>query len=141
LNATSSQLEEEFKKFGPIKPDGVQVRSNKQQGFCYGFMEFESSSSMQSAIEASPITIGGCPTYVEEKRPAGPRAIHGRFPPGRGDFASRGDFDARGRGPSGCVGSEGYQRIDQFGNDSRGAWPSGVNQMSRNGQRVGFVAA
>lgn len=29
LNATSAQLEEEFKRFGPIKSDGVQVRSNK----------------------------------------------------------------------------------------------------------------
>lgn len=29
LNATPAQLEEEFKRFGPIKSDGVQVRSNK----------------------------------------------------------------------------------------------------------------
>lgn len=162
LNATSSQLEEEFKKFGSIKPDGVQVRSNKQQGFCYGFVEFESSSSMHSAIEASPINIGGRPAYVEEKRPAGPRAIRGRFPPGRGgfrndvvrgrggyggrgygrgDFVNRGDFSGRGRGSSGRGGSEGYQRVDQFGNGSRGARPSGPNQMSRNGQRAGSVAA
>lgn len=160
LNATSSQLEEEFKRFGPIKPDGVQVRSNKQQGFCYGFVEFESSSSMQSAIEASPITIGGRQAYVEEKRPAGSRAIRGRFPPGRGsfrndngrgrggyggrsygrgDFANRGDFAGRGRGSSGRGGSEGYQRVDQFGNGIRGGRSGGVNQMSRNGQRVGAV--
>lgn len=29
LNATAEQVEEEFKKFGPIKPGGVQVRSHK----------------------------------------------------------------------------------------------------------------
>lgn len=29
LNATAQQLEEEFKIFGSIKPDGIQVRSNK----------------------------------------------------------------------------------------------------------------
>uniref|UniRef100_A0A0A8XQU5 NTF2 domain-containing protein n=1 Tax=Arundo donax TaxID=35708 RepID=A0A0A8XQU5_ARUDO len=29
LNATPQQLEDEFKKFGTIKPDGIQVRSNK----------------------------------------------------------------------------------------------------------------
>ncbi|RRT72607.1 hypothetical protein B296_00026572 [Ensete ventricosum] len=29
LDATPAQLEEEFKKHGPIKPDGIQVRSNK----------------------------------------------------------------------------------------------------------------
>ncbi|XP_057517331.1 nuclear transport factor 2-like [Amaranthus tricolor] len=49
-NATPSQLEDVFSKFGPIKQGGVQVRSNKQ-GFCFGFVEFESLSSMKSAIE------------------------------------------------------------------------------------------
>lgn len=29
LNATTTQLEDEFKKFGTIKPDGIQVRSHK----------------------------------------------------------------------------------------------------------------
>jgi len=29
LSATPAQLEEEFKKFGPIKPGGIQVRSHK----------------------------------------------------------------------------------------------------------------
>ncbi|XP_058113159.1 nuclear transport factor 2-like [Magnolia sinica] len=51
LNATVPQLKEEFKKFGPIRTGGVQVRSNKQHGFCFSFVEFESSSSMHSAIE------------------------------------------------------------------------------------------
>ncbi|KAL8457780.1 hypothetical protein ACS0TY_035600 [Phlomoides rotata] len=35
LNLTVAQLEAEFQKFGAIKPNGVQVRSNKQQGFCF----------------------------------------------------------------------------------------------------------
>ncbi|KAK3032567.1 hypothetical protein RJ639_036806 [Escallonia herrerae] len=51
LNATVAQLEVEFKKFGPIKQGGVQVRSSKQQGFCFGFVEFEDVSSMHSAIQ------------------------------------------------------------------------------------------
>jgi RNA recognition motif-containing protein len=29
LNVTVAQLETEFKKFGPIKPGGIQVRNNK----------------------------------------------------------------------------------------------------------------
>lgn len=29
MNASVAQLEEEFKKFGPIKSNGIQVRSNK----------------------------------------------------------------------------------------------------------------
>uniref|UniRef100_A0A1D1XZ86 Putative G3BP-like protein n=1 Tax=Anthurium amnicola TaxID=1678845 RepID=A0A1D1XZ86_9ARAE len=73
LNATPAQLEEEFKRFGPIKPGGIQVRSHKQQGFCFGFVEFEVQGAVQSAIEASPIMIGGRPAYVEEKRPSGSR--------------------------------------------------------------------
>ncbi|KAL6009284.1 Nuclear transport factor 2 [Asimina triloba] len=73
MNATPAQLEEEFKKFGPIKNGGVQVRSNKQQGFCFGFVEFEVATAVQSAIEASPITIGGRQAFVEEKRASGSR--------------------------------------------------------------------
>ncbi|MBA0802734.1 hypothetical protein Gohar_013008, partial [Gossypium harknessii] len=49
LNATPGMLENEFKKFGPIKSGGIQVRS--QKGFCFGFVEFEMASSVQSAIE------------------------------------------------------------------------------------------
>ncbi|XP_031477838.1 nuclear transport factor 2-like [Nymphaea colorata] len=141
LNATPFQLEEEFKRFGPIKSGGVQVRSNKQQGFCFGFVEFEASSSVQSAIEASPITIGGRQAYVEEKRPSGSRVARGRFLSGRGGYRNdgprggrgnygggrgygRGDFNSRaefagrgGRGGSSNRGGEGgYQRVEHAGN-------------------------
>ncbi|THU64521.1 hypothetical protein C4D60_Mb01t27330 [Musa balbisiana] len=68
LNATAEQVEEEFKKFGPIKPGGVQVRSHKVERYCFGFVEFESLKSMQAAIEASPVMIGGRQAIVEEKR-------------------------------------------------------------------------
>ena len=81
LSATPQQLEEEFKRFGTIKNEGIQVRSNKVlvfllkiiftvisepnaqidlsisveetqiQGFCYGFIEFEDASAVQTAIE------------------------------------------------------------------------------------------
>ncbi|CAA6662940.1 unnamed protein product [Spirodela intermedia] len=46
LNATPAQVEEEFKKFGTIKPGGVQVRNHRQYGYCFGFVEFESESSI-----------------------------------------------------------------------------------------------
>ncbi|GER31397.1 nuclear transport factor 2 family protein [Striga asiatica] len=68
MNATDSMLEEVFKKFGAIKNEGIQVRSNKQQGFCFGFVEFEEASSVQKALDASPVAIGGRQTFVEEKR-------------------------------------------------------------------------
>ncbi|KAK8663705.1 hypothetical protein V6N13_083512 [Hibiscus sabdariffa] len=51
FNVTPAQLEQEFKKFGPIKQGGVQVRNNKQQGYCFGFVEFLSLSSMNDAIQ------------------------------------------------------------------------------------------
>ncbi|XP_074277827.1 nuclear transport factor 2-like [Silene latifolia] len=138
--ATSAEVEEVFAKFGPIKQGGVQVRSNKQ-GFCFGFVEFEAADSMNSAIEASPILIGGRKATIEEKRttsrgPASPNNGRGRYPSSRGgfrnesfrgrgnfsggrgygrsDFRGSGEFSGRPRGPAG-KGSEGYQRVDQNG--------------------------
>ncbi|CAO2826867.1 unnamed protein product [Amaranthus hypochondriacus] len=142
-NATPAQLEGVFSKFGPIKQNGVQVRSNKQ-GFCFGFVEFESLSSMKSAIEASYIVIGSRKAFVEEKKTttkvsAGASATtsngrrypssrggfrnesfreRGNFNGGRGygrtEFRSRGEFSGKPRGGAGR-GSEGYQRVDQNG--------------------------
>ncbi|KAG8387267.1 hypothetical protein BUALT_Bualt02G0003600 [Buddleja alternifolia] len=101
MNATDTALEEVFKKFGTIKSDGIQVRSNRQQMFCFGFVEFEEASSVQKALEASPVIIGGRQAVVEEKR--------GRFQPGRGSgFRNDG---ARGRGNYGG-GRGGYNRGD-----------------------------
>ncbi|TVU13843.1 hypothetical protein EJB05_37274 [Eragrostis curvula] len=141
LNATPQQLEDEFKAFGTIKTDGIQVRSNKIQGFCFGFVEFEDASAVQSAIEASPVMIGDRQCYVEEKRTNGSRggSRGGRFAPGRGNFRGegmrgrgnysggrgygRGDFNYRsdyggrsgGRGSSSRGGDVGYQRVDHSG--------------------------
>ncbi|XP_010274054.1 PREDICTED: ras GTPase-activating protein-binding protein 1-like [Nelumbo nucifera] len=145
LNATSAQLEEEFKRFGPIKINGVQVRSNKQQAFCFGFVEFEVSSAVQSAIEASPIMIGGRQAFVEEKRASSSRVNNnrGRFPPGRGNgFRNDG---ARGRGNYG--GGRGFGRNDfnnrnefirngggsRGGSSSRGADGGYGSRMNRAG--------
>lgn len=47
FNATVEQLDEAFKKFGPIKRDGIQVRSNKVW-FAYYFLCF--SRAMQLLI-------------------------------------------------------------------------------------------
>ncbi|MCD7458942.1 hypothetical protein HAX54_039666 [Datura stramonium] len=77
LNVTVAQLEVEFKGFGPIKKEGVQVRSNRQQGFCFGFVESKVELHEQSD------TVG---------------SGRGRFSPGRGagyrndNFRGRGNF-------------------------------------------------
>ncbi|XP_022021390.1 nuclear transport factor 2 isoform X2 [Helianthus annuus] len=134
MNATVAQLEEEFKKFGPIKSNGIQVRSNKQQGFCFGFVEFESLDSMHNAIKAPSMTIGNRQVVVEEKRTTtrvgGSGGGRGRYSSGRGggfrgrggyfggrnsgrnEFRYQGEFPNRSKGPTGRN-SEVYQRVDQ----------------------------
>lgn len=145
MSATAALLEDEFKKFGPIKNGGIQVRSNRQQGFCFGFVEFEAETSMQKAIEASPILIGGRQAAVEEKKSTSSRGnTKGRYLSGRGsgfrndgvrgrgnyggggrgynrgDFDGRSEFNNRGgnRGGSSNHGSDGYQRTDSMGGNS-----------------------
>ncbi|KAK4426250.1 Nuclear transport factor 2 [Sesamum alatum] len=137
LNVTVAQLEAEFKKFGPIKQNGVQVRSNKQQGFCFGFVEFQEFSSMQSAIKASPITIGDRQAAVEIKRTTtrvgGGR---GRFTSSRGGFRND-NFRGRGNFSGGWT----YVRNDSFrgrGNFSGGRSGEGYQQgRGRGGRRSG----
>jgi hypothetical protein len=77
FNSTVEMVEEEFQKFGAIKPGGIQVRNNKVcssswfwiqssscavcltfvllllqiDQYCFGFVEFESQQSMQAAIQ------------------------------------------------------------------------------------------
>ncbi|KAL0459930.1 UNVERIFIED_CONTAM: Nuclear transport factor 2 [Sesamum latifolium] len=100
MSATDTLLEEVFKKFGTIKSDGIQVRSNRQQGFCFGFVEFEEASAVQKALEASPVTIGGRQAFVEEKRSTNSR--------GKSEFGNKGGN--RG-GPSS---RDGYQRSENI---------------------------
>ncbi|GAA0185164.1 hypothetical protein LIER_32452 [Lithospermum erythrorhizon] len=131
MNATVAQLETEFKRFGPIKQGGVQVRSNRQQGFCFGFVEFQDLGSMHSAIEASPVTIGDHQVVVEKKRTTTRVGSRGRIFPARGgyrsdifrglgnfnggrgygrnDFGGQGDFPGRGRFQGGR-GGDNYQQ-------------------------------
>ncbi|KAL2329868.1 hypothetical protein Fmac_017449 [Flemingia macrophylla] len=143
LNVTVAQLEVEFNKFGPIKPEGIQVRSNKQQGYCFGFVEFLSLNSMNSAIQASPIPVGGRQAVVEIKRTT-TRVGSGisstgrpRIPPGRSGLRSE---SFRGRGNYG--GSRGYgrneygSRGDFFGR-GRGHGEGGYHQGRGRGGRSG----
>ncbi|CAA3011172.1 G3BP isoform X2 [Olea europaea subsp. europaea] len=124
MNATESLLEDVFKDFGPIKSDGIQVRSNRLQAFCFGFVEFEDASSAKKAIEASPVAIGGRRVVVEEKRSTNSRGSNrGRFQSGRGSgFRNEG---VRGRGNYG--GGRGYSRGDFIAR----------NESNRGGNRGG----
>nr|BAE71310.1 putative ras-GTPase-activating protein SH3-domain binding protein [Trifolium pratense] len=104
MTATVEQLDRVFKKFGTIKRDGIQVRSNK--GSCFGFVEFESAASLQSALEASPpVMLDNRRLSIEERRGRGGYRNdrndnfrgRGNFGGGRGGgFNGRNDFDRRG---------------------------------------------
>lgn len=121
MSATPAMLDEEFKKFGPIKTNGIQVRSNRQQGFCFGFVEFEMPEAVQKAIEGSPVAIGGRNAVVEEKRSTNSKGgARGRFPIGRGagggGFRNDGMRGGRGNFNGGGVGGgRGYNRSGEFG--------------------------
>ncbi|KAB2053515.1 hypothetical protein ES319_A12G192900v1 [Gossypium barbadense] len=161
--ATPVQLEVAFKKFGPIKRNGIQVRSNK--GFTFGFVEFENASSVQSALEASPITIGDRQAAVEEKRTntrvgssgsgsgtgtgTGTGTGRARYPSGKAGFRSD---NFRGRGNFGSGRGGGYGR-NEFRNQGEfsgrpkglGGWNGDnyqrVNQNGRGGRQGGAGAA
>ncbi|CAM0876906.1 unnamed protein product [Alopecurus aequalis] len=66
-SSTVKMVEEELKKFGAIRPGGIQVRK-KSDGFYFGFVEFKSKKSMQKAIEASPITIDEKEILIKQKQ-------------------------------------------------------------------------
>ncbi|KAL0450463.1 UNVERIFIED_CONTAM: Nuclear transport factor 2 [Sesamum latifolium] len=68
LNATVAQLEAEFKKFGTIKPNGVQVRSNKQQGFCFGFVEFQDLAPCKVQLRVYWMLKHLCHVYVRSQK-------------------------------------------------------------------------
>ncbi|XVF24360.1 hypothetical protein REPUB_Repub13aG0121300 [Reevesia pubescens] len=67
MDTKPEELYEAFKSFGPIRPNGVQIRTDKLNRW-YAFIEFESSNSAQSAIQASFIRIGNRNLNIEEKK-------------------------------------------------------------------------
>ncbi|KAH0854966.1 hypothetical protein HID58_024540 [Brassica napus] len=102
-NISASEIEEEFKNFGTIKPDANNLTKPTVQdviGVCYAFVEYEDMASVEKAIKASPIYLGGRQVYIEGRRPnpAGVRGARGRGR-GRGGYpteAPRGRFGSRG---------------------------------------------
>ncbi|KAL8141884.1 hypothetical protein V2J09_014916 [Rumex salicifolius] len=114
LNATAAQLEQVFNSFGSIKQGGVQVRSNKQ-GFCYGFVEFESEASMIIGMNTNG--GGGRGRYGPPGgRGGGYRTDNFRGRGGGGPRSySRGEYVARNRRAP-----ETYQRVDHNGSGRGG---------------------
>ncbi|XP_023539749.1 putative G3BP-like protein isoform X1 [Cucurbita pepo subsp. pepo] len=65
---SASEVEEEFKHFGKLSSDGVVIRSRKDVGFCYAFVEFEDVTGVQNAIKAGTAQVAGRQVYIEERR-------------------------------------------------------------------------
>ncbi|GAV56674.1 NTF2 domain-containing protein/RRM_6 domain-containing protein [Cephalotus follicularis] len=126
---TTAEIEQEFKNFGRIKPDGVFLRNRKDAiGVCYAFVEFEELVSVQNAIQASPIQLAGRQVYIEERRPnvsstsRGGRLGRGR---GRGSYqadAPRGRFGARSHGRPNNLDDGDDNRSKGNGFYQRGSW-------------------
>ncbi|KAL6535179.1 hypothetical protein OROMI_026553 [Orobanche minor] len=99
----ASEIGEEFKKFGKLRPDGVAIRARKDVDGCYAFVEFEDISGVQNAIKASMVQIGAHQLYIEGRRPNRNNSIRGRGR-GRGRVSYQMDV-ARGR-----IGGRGFGR-------------------------------
>lgn len=82
---SASEIEEEFKNFGRLSDEGVVIRSRKDVGVCYAFVEFEDMTGVQNAIQAGSVHIAGRQVYIEERRP-------------NSNIPSRGARRGRGRG-------------------------------------------
>ncbi|XP_010522529.1 PREDICTED: putative G3BP-like protein [Tarenaya hassleriana] len=112
-NITTAEIEEEFKNFGAIKPDGVFIRNRKDVvGVCYAFVEFEEMTAVENAIKASPILLAGRQVYIEERRPNPSGIRGGRRGRGRSGYpteATRGRFGSRVAGRGSNQGSGDYR--------------------------------
>eukprot|EP00250_Pteridium_aquilinum_P006193 c16160_g1_i1 orf=625-2181(-) len=132
LNIMATELEEEFKKYGSIKPGGANLR-NQRAGVCFAFIEYDEPSSAQSAIEASPILIGGRQVYVEEKKPMpmAQRALRGRFNQARG-------YQHDGMRGRGYFGGRGFARGSGQDFDREGGRGSGAGRGNYGGGSASF---
>ncbi|KAJ0111037.1 hypothetical protein Patl1_01700 [Pistacia atlantica] len=114
---TAGEIEQEFKNFGRIKPDGVFVRNRKDVvGVCYAFVEFEDISGVQNAIQASPIHLAGRQIYIEERRPnSSSTSRGGRRGRGRSSYQTEttrgGRFGGRGLGRGSTQDGGDYNRL------------------------------
>ncbi|KGN56809.1 nuclear transport factor 2 [Cucumis sativus] len=96
---SASEVEEEFKHFGKLSSDGVVIRSRKDVGFCYAFVEFEDITGVQNAVKAGTAQVAGRQVYIEERR-ANSNIPHrgGRRGRGRGSYhteSSKGHYSSR----------------------------------------------
>ncbi|KAL2953222.1 hypothetical protein AAZX31_19G154200 [Glycine max] len=124
-NVTEVEIDQEFKNFGRIKPDGIFIRVRKEIGVCYAFVEFEDIIGVQNALQSSPLQLAGRQVYIEERRPNSVGAARGgRRGRGRGSYqadAPRGRFGGRSMGRGGYQDGSDYTRLRGDGYLQRGS--------------------
>ncbi|XP_073130852.1 nuclear transport factor 2-like [Henckelia pumila] len=71
---TKQRLLEVLKQFGPVRrnSDSIQIR-RQEDGFCCGFVEFESVDSARRAVEAHRVKFGRKESYMAYRRSASDR--------------------------------------------------------------------
>ncbi|XP_039031246.1 nuclear transport factor 2-like [Hibiscus syriacus] len=120
---TAAEIEQEFKNFGKIKPDGVFLRVRKDVvGVCYAFVEFEDILAVHNAIKASPIQFAGRQVYIEERRPNSSSTRGGRRGRGRGSYPPE---SSRGRIGSRSLGRGNDQESGDYRSRSNGLYQRG----------------
>ncbi|KAJ6350674.1 hypothetical protein OIU78_006752 [Salix suchowensis] len=124
MDATVDELVQTFSKFGAIKPNGVQVRSYKQDKNCFGFVEFESADSVEKALEVSTVSIGTRTAHIEKKNA---KTDGEKYPVRKGGF--RND-SFRNRGNFGGGRGNGRNDFESQGGVSGQAWGT----TGRNGE-------
>ncbi|KAL1220054.1 Nuclear transport factor 2 [Cardamine amara subsp. amara] len=137
MDATPEQLNEAFKGFGVIKKDGIQVRSYRLKGNCFGFVTYESAEAVKLVLKGhkeSAIRIGNRRVSIEEKRG---NNENGRSSSRNGGYRSenghRNDgFRPRGNGYNGerGYGRNGYERR---GESRNGEASNGDGKVYQNG--------
>ncbi|OMO95346.1 hypothetical protein COLO4_15970 [Corchorus olitorius] len=112
-SVSESEIAEEFKKFGEISPDGVVIRSRKDVGVCYAFVEFEDMTSVHNAVKEGVAQVAGRQVYIEERRPNSYIPSRG----GRGRGRGRGTYPTD--APRGRFGGRSYGRGGSYDGSER----------------------
>ncbi|KAL8262828.1 hypothetical protein R6Q59_024177 [Mikania micrantha] len=134
--ATASDIEEEFKKFGKIRQDGVAIRTRKDLDVCYAFVEYEDITSVHNAIKASTVEIGGQQVTIEGRRANRGNIYRG----GRGRGRGRSGYQTDGNGRGGRFGGRNYNNRGNghdHGHDGNGYYrPRGNGYYRRQDHRT-----
>ncbi|KAK4776769.1 hypothetical protein SAY86_005457 [Trapa natans] len=143
---SESEIEEEFKRFGKIRADGVVIRGRQDLGVRYAFVEFEDMLSVQNAVKAATAQVAGRQVYIEERRPNNGVPSRSKRGKGRGNYQSeapRGRFGSRNFIRGSAVVNEGgdreYNRTRANGlyrPNNRQERGSSGQRISRNGQNA-----